>query len=131
MVAPARSAMNRWVAGGMARSSVAMRYHDGIVFQAGGPESSSRMLELERPLGRGHHRRVVFRHVVGEDAPEDARGDVTVVAARIGPDGQGVRPDLAARVLGDQVNLLLALVGRERRDVDEGLDVLRVRLRHS
>ena len=28
IVAPARLAMNRWVAGGMARSSVAMRYHE-------------------------------------------------------------------------------------------------------
>ena len=43
MVAPVRWAMNRCVAGGIARSSVATRYHEGIVFQAGGPESSSRI----------------------------------------------------------------------------------------
>ena len=37
---PARAAMNRWVAGGMAWSLVATRYHDGIVFHAGTPEGS-------------------------------------------------------------------------------------------
>jgi hypothetical protein len=43
IVAAARLAMNRWGAGGMARSWVAMRYHEGMVFQAGGPERSSRV----------------------------------------------------------------------------------------
>src|SRR3954452_23224977 len=38
--APARSAMNRSVAGGMAWSLLATRYQDGIVFQAGPPEGS-------------------------------------------------------------------------------------------
>ena len=38
--APARSAMNRCCASGMIRSSVPMRYQDGIVFQAGTPEGS-------------------------------------------------------------------------------------------
>ena len=33
--------MNRWVAGGIARSWVATRYHDGIVFQAGSPDSDA------------------------------------------------------------------------------------------
>src|SRR6478672_4587522 len=39
MVAWARSAMNRWSAGGIALSSVPSRYQQGVpVFQAGGPE---------------------------------------------------------------------------------------------
>ena len=41
MVAPARSAMNGRVGGGIALSLVAMRYHYGIVFQAGSPDSDS------------------------------------------------------------------------------------------
>ena len=40
--APARLAMNRCVAGGMAWSSLATRYHDGIVFQAGVPDTLSK-----------------------------------------------------------------------------------------
>src|SRR5919112_4117744 len=38
IVAFARSAMNRCVAGGIARSCVATRYQDGTDFQAGSPD---------------------------------------------------------------------------------------------
>src|SRR5207344_1771382 len=38
IVAFARSAMNRWSAGGIALSSVPSRYQHGIVFHAGGPD---------------------------------------------------------------------------------------------
>jgi hypothetical protein len=36
----ARSAMKRWVAAGIALSSVQSRYQHGSVFQAGGPDGS-------------------------------------------------------------------------------------------
>src|SRR5689334_15878840 len=38
IVALARSAMNRWSAGGIALSSVPTRYQHGSVFHAGGPD---------------------------------------------------------------------------------------------
>ena len=40
VVEPARAAMNCWVFGGMAWSSVATSYHEGTCFQAGSPEAS-------------------------------------------------------------------------------------------
>jgi hypothetical protein len=40
IVDSARSAMNRWVAGGIALSPVPSRYQDGTDFQAGGPDSA-------------------------------------------------------------------------------------------
>src|SRR4051812_46287675 len=43
VVAWARWAMKRSVAGGMVLSRLATMYQDGIVFQAGGPDSSLRM----------------------------------------------------------------------------------------
>ena len=59
-VAPARWAMNRWVAGGIALSWVATRYHEGIVFQAGSPDR-----DLEGLLGEGP---LCGLHLVGDPA---------------------------------------------------------------
>src|SRR5918996_5190716 len=41
IVALARSAMNRWSAGGIALSSVPSRYQHGSVFHAGGPDGAA------------------------------------------------------------------------------------------
>ncbi len=41
IVAFARSAMNRWSAGGIALSSVPSRYQHGNVFHAGGPDGAA------------------------------------------------------------------------------------------
>src|SRR5260370_30565387 len=41
IVAFARSAMNRWSAGGIALSSVPSRYQHGSVFHAGGPDGAT------------------------------------------------------------------------------------------
>src|SRR6476661_3263013 len=49
VVAPARLAMKRSVAGGMASSLLATTYHDGIVFQAGTPDGS---LSAAASIGR-------------------------------------------------------------------------------
>src|SRR3712207_4327282 len=55
ILAFARSAMNRWVAAGIALSSVHTRYQHGIDFQAGGPDGSCapvRAGEREKPERR-------------------------------------------------------------------------------
>ena len=41
-----RWAMNIWANGGMTLSTVPMRYHDGIVFQAGAPDLSEKELKV-------------------------------------------------------------------------------------
>ena len=100
----ARAAMNRCVAGGIARSCVATRYHDGIVFQAGSPDSDVERLLGERPLRRptsGRRRR--FGTSRGEGGLEPALGEVEVgpLAAarqRVLASDQRVGPDLAAGI---------------------------------
>jgi hypothetical protein len=42
IVAFARSAMNRWSAGGIALSSVPSRHQHGSVFHAGGPDGAAK-----------------------------------------------------------------------------------------
>jgi hypothetical protein len=42
IVAFARSAMNRWSAGGIALSWVPSRYQHGSVFHAGGPDGTAK-----------------------------------------------------------------------------------------
>jgi hypothetical protein len=49
VVAWARSAMNRWVAGGIVRSCAATTYHVGMSSQAGVPEG---WLRVATPAGR-------------------------------------------------------------------------------
>jgi 3-hydroxy-3-methylglutaryl CoA synthase len=44
IVASARSAMNRWSAGGIALSWVPSRYQHGSVFQASGPDGAAATL---------------------------------------------------------------------------------------
>ena len=46
MWAPARLAMNVCSAGGMTRSPVPITAHDGMVFQAGGPDGSENALAV-------------------------------------------------------------------------------------
>jgi hypothetical protein len=50
IVAVARSALKRCVAGGIALSSVPSRYHEGIDFHAGGPDGA---LNPQRSPGAG------------------------------------------------------------------------------
>ena len=81
-VAPARSAMNRWVAGGIVRSSEATTYHDGMVSQAAGTGRLEQGSDIGRSLAGSHHVGDVTGQVGGEDLAEHRRVDVAVGAGR-------------------------------------------------
>src|ERR1700756_4813308 len=80
IVALARSAMNRWSAGGIALSSVPSRYQHGSVFHAGGRQGGGERGGGVRPLRSGHDVRRRLVDVGGEGLPERLGGEKEVRA---------------------------------------------------
>ena len=126
--APARCAMKRWVAGGIARSCVATRNHEGSVFHAGSPEGSANAAAASgRHLPRPHRVRDAPREVAGEAGAEALAREIEI-RPRLAT-GHRVRalrherlgPDEAAGVAGRELAERLALVRRERGDVYQRL----------
>ena len=66
IVAPARSAMRRWVSGGITRSSVPTTTQLGNVFQAGPPGRRGVRAQGDGPLTRDDQPAVVDRQVLGK-----------------------------------------------------------------
>ena len=112
----------------MARSCRATRYQDGMVVQAAGPECS---VSVDRAPGRWDAAiaAAVFSGRSGaEDAAEDRRSDVGVVAGLGRGDGEraGNQVLLGELTAGEHARQLaggFALGGGEGRDVDQRLDV--------
>lgn len=94
----ARSAMARWAATGMARSSVASSAHDGTVCHSGRPAGLHERGRGDRTLGTGHHGRLRLGHVGRENLREAVRTDEEVDAARDRAWQQRVGSEQPARV---------------------------------
>ena len=116
MVAFARSAMNRCSAGGIAWSSVPIRYQHGIpALRAGGPDGAPNAAPFHRPLRRGHDVRGGAVDVRGEGCVEPLEVEVEFRAVAAVRAGEGHRPDRrpdeAAFVGLRELLDVLALVG--------------------
>jgi hypothetical protein len=128
MRAPARSAMNRCVAGGIALSSVPRRYHEGSERHAGGPDGVPSAAPLGGRWAAAITRRGVGVDVAGEGGREGVLVDVEVDAlgaVRLGERRGAQRVgEQAARVELGELGDALALVGHPPVEVDECLGPL-------
>ena len=130
VVDPARAAIARSAAGGITRSCDATRYQDGSVFQAGGPDGSPRVASAAGRCETAMIAACLRGQVLAERLREDRRVQVGVgvplagVRERAHDDHLGeVRRRAVAAQSGGGADRL-ALLEREGRDVDEGLDVV-------
>jgi hypothetical protein len=112
----------------MALSLPATMYHDGIVFQAGGPEGSPSVESAAGRCGR-HHVRLGCREVCGEHMVEDAWLDgglrsLLAVGRRVTADVQRRRADHAAASEGLEAADGVARIWGVGRDIDERFDAM-------
>ena len=130
IVAPARSAMLRWVAGGMTRSSVPMTAQLGIDFHAAVSVGSDVGSEGDRPLAGGDQPTVGLGEVLCEGVVDggrlEERLDVAFGCAGVAGEvehGGGIGHVERGARSAEDVEDALADVGDEGVDVDERPDV--------
>ena len=130
IVAPARSAMLRCVAGGMTRSSVPITAQLGIDFHAAASVGADVRPERDGPLARGDQPAVRLGEVLGEGLVHGRRLEerLDVALGRAGVAGEvehggGVGDVERGARTAEDVEDALADLGDEGVDVDERLHV--------